>query len=178
MYPYIRLAKELLIHRDAPPLAIGEVHRSELICWPHDIDMWMELNNGRTLTMMDLGRVIMFRRMGLVDVMRRKRWAGTIAGASIRYRRRIRMFERIEMQSAVIGWDDRFTYAEQSLWRGEECCSHALLRMAVTDKDGIVTSDRFAEALGISPESPPLPEWVSAWIDAEGHRPWPPQRHR
>jgi acyl-CoA thioesterase FadM len=47
----------------------------------------MELNNGRTLTMMDLGRVVMFQRMGLTEVMRRKGWAGTIAGASIRYRR-------------------------------------------------------------------------------------------
>jgi hypothetical protein len=31
-------------------------------------------------------------------------------------------------------------------------------------------------ALGQSQASPPLPEWVSAWIAADALRPWPPQR--
>jgi hypothetical protein len=64
MYPFIRLAKELVVHRNAPRLALGETHVTDALCWPWDIDMWMELNNGRTLTMMDLGRVVMFQRMG------------------------------------------------------------------------------------------------------------------
>ena len=73
---------------------------THLVCWPFDIDMWMELNNGRTLTMMDLGRVVMFQRMGMSEVMRRKGWAGAVAGASIRYRKRVKMFDRLELAFA------------------------------------------------------------------------------
>ena len=176
MYPIVRLVKELAVHRNAPPLKVGETHVTQLICWPWDIDLWMELNNGRTLTIMDLGRVVLFRRLGVIGAMRRKRWAGTIAGASVRYRRRVRMFDRIEMKSRIVGWDDRFTYAEQSLWKGPECCSHALLRMAITGSAGIVPSADLARELGLPESSPPLPGWVQAWSEAEARRPWPPMQ--
>jgi acyl-CoA thioesterase FadM len=176
MYPFVRLAKELAVHRSAPRLRVGETHVTQLICWPWDIDLWMELNNGRTLTIMDLGRVVLFRRMGVIGAMRAKRWAGTIAGASVRYRRRVRMFDRIEMRSRIVGWDARFTYAEQSLWRGGECCSHALLRMAITGGKGIVPSADLAAAMGLPAESPSLPPWVAAWAEADALRPWPPMQ--
>jgi acyl-CoA thioesterase FadM len=176
MYPFMRLAKEFLVHRNAPSLAVGETHVTHLICWPSDIDLWMELNNGRTLTMMDLGRVVMFRRMGLTEVMRRNGWAGAVAGASVRYRRRVRMFDRIELRSRIVGWDARFSYAEQSFWRGGECTSHALFRMAITSRHGLVPTAEFLRALGFTGEDPPLPDWVRGWIDAEATRPWPPLR--
>lgn len=176
MYPFVRLAKELAIHRAAPPLGIGEWHVTQLVCWPSDIDLWMELNNGRTLTMMDLGRVVMFKRMGVVDIMRRNRWAGSIVGGSIRYRRRVRMFDRLELRSRLLGWDERFSYVEQSFWRNGECTSHALLRMALSTPAGIVQTADFCAEMGISPDSPTLPEWVTAWVGAEKMRPWPPER--
>lgn len=176
MYPVLRLAKELVLHRNAPPLAVGEAHVTRLVCLPSDIDLWMELNNGRTLTMMDLGRVVLFKRMGIMGAMRRKQWVGTIAGATVRYRRRVRIFDHMELRTRILGWDDRFTYAEQSFWRGEECTSHALFRMAITGGKGIVPSAEIVAELGWPPDGPPLPGWVTAWIAAEAERPWPPAR--
>lgn len=174
MYPVIRMAGALWRFRKAPRLSVGETHVSHHICLPWDIDMWMELNNGRTLTLYDLGRIVLFVRLGITGAMREKGWVGTVAGASVRYRARVRMWDRIEMRSTIIGWDDRFTYAVQSMWRGETCTSQALLRMAVTDRKGIVPSRDLAQVLGLPEESPPLPDWVRAWIAAEGARPWPP----
>jgi hypothetical protein len=86
------------------------------------------------------------------------------------------MFDRIEMRSRILGWDARFTYAEQTLWRGGECCSHALLRMAITGGRGIVPSADLAAAMGLPAESPPLPGWVAAWAEADALRPWPPMQ--
>lgn len=176
MYPFFRIAKELLRHRKSPPLELTETHHSSHICWPWDIDPWLELNNGRTLTLYDLGRIVLFRRLGVVDAMRKHLWAGTVAGASIRYRRRVRAFDRYELKSRIIGWDDRFLYAEQSMWRKGECTSHGLLRMAITAGSGIIPTEQVARALGFDPVSPPLPDWVEAWIEAEGRRPWPPMQ--
>jgi acyl-CoA thioesterase FadM len=175
MYPFVRLAKEFLVHRNAAALPMTGTHVSHHICWPWDLDPWVELNNGRTLTLYDLGRLVLFRRIGVVGMMRQKGWGGTVAGSSVRYRRRVRAFDRIEMRSRILGWDHRFIYVEQAMWKRGECTSHSLLRTAVTDASGIVTPDRVAEALGVSPESPPLPAWVSAWAEADGLRPWPPE---
>jgi acyl-CoA thioesterase FadM len=175
MYPVFRVVKELVKHRSAPPLQLGETHVSHHVCWPWDIDIFLEMNNGRTLTLFDLGRIVMFQRLGLTDLMRTHGMAGTIAGSSVRYRRRVRAFDRLEMRTRIVGWDDRFTYAEQSMWRKGECTSHALLRMAVTDRNGMVPTVRFAELLGEVPDMA-LPPWVEAWSRAEALRPWPPMQ--
>ena len=56
MFPIVRLIKDLLLARRMPPLGVTETHVSHHICWPWDLDIWMELNNGRAMTLYDLGR--------------------------------------------------------------------------------------------------------------------------
>lgn len=174
MYPFIRFAKELWKFRNAAPIGLTETHVSQHRCWPWDLDPWVELNNGRTLTLFDLGRIPMAGRTGLVGVLRARGWGITVAGNSTRYRRRIRAFERFEMRSRVIGWDARFFYVEQSMWKGAECANHILLRKAVTGRDGIVPPAEVLRAMGRQDESPVLPDWVAGWIAADAARPWPP----
>jgi acyl-CoA thioesterase FadM len=179
MYPFARMVKELVKFRNAAPLGLFDTHVSTHRIWPWDLDPWMELNNGRTLTLFDLGRVPLVNRMGLRRVLRGKGWGLTVAGNSTRYRRRVTVFEKLTMKTRLIGWDARFLYTEQSMWRGEECTSHILIRSAIVQaaqgRAGIVTPAEFARALGVPPESPPLPEWVIAWAEADAKRPWPPQ---
>jgi acyl-CoA thioesterase FadM len=177
MYPFLRLARQSLRARRAPRLGLFETHVSDHLCLPWDLDPWFELNNGRTLTIYDLGRIPLATRTGLFDVLRREKWGLTIAGSVVRYRRRVRLFERIEMHSRVLGWDARFLYIDQSMWKSNgDCASHAVYRAALTDAQGIVDTARSSAALGQGPDSPPLPEWVSAWILAEDARPWPPAK--
>ncbi|WP_417207800.1 acyl-CoA thioesterase [Antarctobacter sp.] len=176
MYPFLRLFWQSYLARRAPRLGLLETHVSTHLCMPWDLDLWMELNNGRTLTIYDLGRIPLGYRTGLFDVLQRERWGLTVAGSVVRYRRRVRLFEKIEMHSRLLGWDKRFIYIDQSMWKTNgDCASHAVYRTALTDANGIVTTDRSTTALGVPTESPPLPAWVLKWIEAENARPWPPQ---
>jgi acyl-CoA thioesterase FadM len=175
MYPLFRFAWAMWRVRKAPPLELFAPHHSVHFCWPWDLDPWRELNNGRTLTLFDLGRVPAFARLGMLDVMRAQGWQPAVAGVSVRYRRRVRAFDRLDMVSRLIGWDARFWYAEQSMWRGNDCTTHMLVRGAITGPQGLVPPADVAAAMGKPGESPPLPDWVAAWIEAEAQRPWPPE---
>jgi len=176
MYPFIRMAKELYRYRNAPALPLLGTHVSSHVCWPWDIDLWRELNNGRTLTLFDLGRIPMVRRIGLVAALQKHSWGMTVAGVSVRYRHRIRVFQKVEMRSRVIGWDNRFLYIEQSLWnRHGACTTHALYRTALTGPGGIVEPCMAMPDLHHDGPDPELTDWVQAWIRAEQKRPWPPQ---
>ena len=175
MYPVIRLGIELARARRAPRLAVDGVHVSHHTCWPWDIDPWLELNNGRTLTLYDLGRVPLAVRTGLVAAVRANRWGLAVAGTSIRYRRRVRAFDRIEMRSAFVGRDARFLYVAQAMHCRGEAVSSALIRSAVTSAEGIVAPDRVMAAMGAPGWNRPLPAWIEAWTEAEAKRPWPPE---
>ncbi|MEQ8900160.1 MAG: acyl-CoA thioesterase [Roseovarius sp.] len=177
MYPVLRLIWQLYKHRKSSALPVTGLHVSQHYCLPWDIDLWMELNNGRTLTLYDLGRIPLAGRVGLIKVLRRKRWGLTIAGASVRYRRRIRMFERIEMRSRLVCWDEKFLYLEQSMWTPDgQCANHILYRAAVTGKGGIVAPATVQAELGHDAAQPLHPGWVRAWIEADATRPWPPMQ--
>jgi acyl-CoA thioesterase FadM len=176
MYPYIRLAKEIWKHRNAPKLGILQPHISTHRIWPWDLDPWAELNNGRTLTLFDLGRIPMSIRMGFDLVAKNKGWGITVAGNTTRYRKRVTVWTKLTQVSRVIGWDDRFVYIEQTFWRGPECTAAMLLRSATTSKAGIVPTSDVLAALGLQLKSPDLPEWVQKWIAADALRPWPPHR--
>lgn len=176
MYPYARLCKEIVNARRAPKLGLFDTHVSQHICWPWDIDPWMELNNGRTLTLYDLGRVPLGIRTGLASTVRRMGWGMAIAGNSTRYRKRVTAFQRFEMRSRCIGWDARFIYIDQTMWRNGDCSSQMLARSAVTSRKGIVPPAEVMAAMGQDVSSPALPDWVQAWIDADARRIWPPGR--
>jgi acyl-CoA thioesterase FadM len=174
MYPFARLALALGMASRQPRLGLFDPHVSRHICWPWDLDPWRELNNGRTLTLYDLGRTPLAMRSGLVDALRANGWGMTVAGSSVRYRRRVRMFDRVTMVSRLLGWDARFLYLDQSMWSGADCTSQALIRSAVTSAHGIVAPETVARAMEHAGAGPALPGWVVAWAGAEAQRPWPP----
>ncbi|MEI4484687.1 acyl-CoA thioesterase [Frigidibacter sp. MR17.14] len=175
MYPFLRIQMACGAARRAPPLAMTDTLVTRTTILPWDLDIWNELNNGRTLTLFDLGRLPLLIRTGVLAAARAQGWGLTVAGSSVRYRRRVTLFDRLEMRSRILGWDQRFFYIDQSLWRKDEATSHVLIRKAVAGKQGIVAPAEVLTAMGRPYTSPPLPGWVAAWIGADRERPWPPQ---
>ncbi len=179
MYPFLRLQWQFWRHRNDAALPLTGIHESQHVVMPWDLDMWNELNNGRTLTLYDLGRLPLSKRTGILETVRCERWGMVVAGVSIRYRRRVQGFARITMKSRAVCWDDRFVYTEQAMFRPDgEAASHAMVRLAITDRrnGGVVPPARLLEALGQDPISPPMPDWIADWVRAEAERPWPPMR--
>ena len=175
MYPIIRVIKETLRAKRMPALPPLGAHVSYHRCWPQDLDTFMEMNNGRILSILDIGRTGLAARVGLIDALAKNRWGLTVAGSSLRYRKRLRPFVKFRTISRAVSWDHRFFYIEQSIWIGKDCAVQALFRTAVTDKNGIIDPARVFEYVGHDGAAPEKPAWVQAWIDADNTRPWPPE---
>ena len=170
MYPYFRLLRVMVQARFRRELAINEESVLALRVWPGDIDVFPEMNNGRQLTVMDLGRFDLGMRTGLMRVAHSKRWGFTVAGTSMRYRHRLRIFTRFTLHSRLVGHDKRWFYFLQENRCGGRVFSSALIRAAVTSRAGLVPVDEVLEALGSGQWNPPFPEWVQAWIEADSLR--------
>ncbi|MBF9042359.1 thioeseterase [Rhodobacterales bacterium HKCCE4037] len=175
MYPFARTLTIALAERRKPKLGVYDTHVMEMRCWPVDIDYFFEMNNGRILTLFDLGRTALAIRIGLWDVLKRENWGLVVAGSTVRYRSRVRPFQKFEMRTRFLGWDNRFFYLEQAMWRGETCCNHALLRTGVTKGGRLAPVEDVARAMEMDEVSRPLPEYAQGWAAADATRPWPPE---
>lgn len=175
MYPFARAMLEVARARRLDALPLTGRHVSNHRCWPWDLDPWGELNNGRTLTLYDLGRLPLLERTGLLRLIRERGWGFAMAGASVRWRRRVHAFQPFEMHTRIVSWDARFFHIEQTMWRRGEATSSALYRAAVTGPGGILPPAEVAATMGHDSPPPPLAPWIAAWGKAEAARPWPPE---
>jgi acyl-CoA thioesterase FadM len=170
MYPYLRLVAVVVGAWRRPRLDFGEEGVLRLRVWPTDIDVYPEVNNGRHLTLMDLGRFDFALRSGLMRIAHARRWGFVVAGASIRFRHRLRPLRRFTLHTRLVGRDERWFYFQQLLRRDGRVSSSALVRVALTRRGGLVPTAEVMEALGAPGWGPELPDWVSSWIAADEQR--------
>ncbi len=137
-----------------------------------DIDFYPELNNGRHLTMMDMGRIDLAARTGLLRIVHKKKWGLAVTGASVRFRHRLKAFQSFRLYTRIVAIDERWFYFHQSIVRKGKTHSSALVRAAITSNKGLVPVKEVLDAVGMSDWDPGIPEWVMAWKEAEELRPW------
>ena len=140
---------------------------------PHDCDLNLHLNAGRFLSFMDIARIELLARMRIFSRVIRRGWRPVVGGAVIRYRRSVEPFERFSVQSRMVGWDEKWFYAEHILNRADgSMAAIAYTRVTLRRKEGTVPPRELIELMELSSDtlSPPLPPFVDDWRRAEDAR--------
>jgi acyl-CoA thioesterase FadM len=154
--------------RRRSPLGLQDVSVIRLRVWPHDLDFWGHVNGGRYLTMSDLGRLDLFLRAGFFRAARREGWVLPMGSASVRFRRPLRLFQRIELHTRVLGWDDRWGYLSTDFLRGGKVVATVVMKGLAQDRSGErVSMEAVFARLGWSDEAMPIPPGIQAWVDAD-----------
>jgi acyl-CoA thioesterase FadM len=81
--------------------------------WPSDIDTYGHVNNGRFLTLMDLGRFDHTLRSGLFRTALRNQWRPLVAEATVKFRRELRLGAPFDLATRLVHWDEK--------WRNTLC---------------------------------------------------------
>ena len=135
---------------------------------PNDLDTNLHLNNGRYLTLMDLGRVDLLVRLGVVREMRRRRWGGVVASLTVRFRRPLNLFHRFELHTRLLCWDDRWFYMEQRFVRAGETAAVAVVKARFVAAGGRrLPPAEVVAATHHAIDSPPMPPGIREWVEAE-----------
>ncbi len=165
MYPILRSLKvaALAWGRRMPAMAESVVR---FRVWPNDIDVNLHLNNGRYLTLMDLGRLDLGMRSGLARVCLKRRWQPLVGAVQIRFRRGLAPLSRFTLHTRLVCWDEKWFYLEQRTVTGQIVRSQALIKILVRDGKKNLPPQMVADAVGAGP-SPPMPEEVRLLRDAE-----------
>lgn len=174
MYPIIRLLTSSTQAALSESIEIDAICETRFRCMPWDIDLFLEMNNGRILTLYDIGRFDLSIRSGLAKILKQKRWGLVVAGSSVRYRRRVKMFDKVVMRTQIVGFDDRWIYIAQSMWVKGQPSSSVLLRTGITVKGKTIPPAEVLDAMNVSNWKPEPSSWVESWVASEENRPWPP----
>lgn len=183
MYPFLRLTQNIIssataYHKSKKSgtlIGLTDTTEYRFIANINDIDNFFEMNNGRILTLFDLGRNDFAIRTGLGKKLLQQRWGLVVAGSTIQYRKRVRLFDKVLMKTRVCAIDDKWFYMEQTMWVKGRCTCHVLLRTAVTNfmTGKPIPTAQVLSSLGYDDVGLPPDEWVQAWIDADKQRPFP-----
>ncbi|WP_454852518.1 acyl-CoA thioesterase [Promicromonospora soli] len=139
---------------------------------PQDLDFMMVVNNGTYLQLMDLAGARHLGRNGGLRLAAKRSWYGYVVASTMRYRRPLRLWDRFEATSRVLGWDDRVFYTEYVITRDGELCTrgvvcyryvHRRSREPVSPRDIVPLLAEQQGYVDAIPESPELPADVAAW---------------
>ncbi|WP_025652935.1 MULTISPECIES: acyl-CoA thioesterase [unclassified Psychrobacter] len=179
MYPFLRYSKSIvsavIANKKGQSLDLAQTSEVMVRCSLTDLDPMLEMNNGRVLTVYDIGRTDFIIRTGLGRLLLKQRWGMVVAGSTIQYRKRIRLLDKITIRTHIVGIDERWIYLEHSMWVKGKPCSSMLLRTGVTEGGRVVDTARVLEGLGKADLKLPPTGYVAEWIESDSDRPWPPE---
>lgn len=135
---------------------------------PLDLDSYLHVNNGTYLQMMDVARNNQIADLGMFPLARRKGWAPVVAASTVKYRRSLRPFNRFEITTRILGWDERVFYLEQVFTRGGKLAARGIVASRFLDRTGgrIAPHRVVQDATGENLPSPTLPADVLTWARA------------
>ena len=164
---FLRLLLLLLTARFRPRCEVLGPVRKRFVVWPPDLDVLLHVNNGVYLSMLDVARVDLMLRSGMASGLRKHKIYPVVAAETIRFRRSLQLFQAFEVETTVLGWDEKAIIIQHHFLRRGELIADAVVRARFLRRQGGTVSSRelleildVAERVGPSPELPP---WVDAW---------------
>lgn len=172
---WLRLLWLFATSRFRPPILLPNgVSVLRFRVWPHDLDLSLHMNNGRYLTIMDQGRLDVMVQSGLWRRVVANKWVPIVSAIKIRYRRELRLFDRVRLETRLVNWVGDNVVMEQifvleSGPRAGQTAAHLLFKGGLYDRGAkkFVAIERLMHEAGISVENPPLSPEVEAFLKAD-----------
>ncbi len=135
---------------------------------PNDLDVNRHMTNSRYLLAMDLGRWDFAMRTRMWREMGRRRWFPLVGSATLRFRRGLDAFQRYELRTRLVAWDEKWCWFEQRFCVGESLHAVGRVKFLLRGPQGNVPTAELLAACGppAAPEEQ-LPEAIRLWQQAE-----------
>lgn len=151
-----------------PGRALLDVSVTRMRVRPGDLDFYLHVNNGVYLQMMDIARSNFIADLGAFGLLQDKGWYPVVAASTMKYRRSLQLWDRFEIATRVLGWDERVVYLEQVFTRRGDLCARGLVagRFLARGSGERVPAPDVVGLLGGDHVSPELPADVTSWSRA------------
>ena len=161
---WLRLLRVRLAAQRGPRVSLWDTVATRFRVVTTDLDTVGHMNNGRYLTLLDLGRLDLMVRSGFWQRCRDRGWFPVVAGQTITYWKDLTLGQSFDVHTRVAGVDERWVYLEQTFRRGDVVHARALIRACFVERGrGRVPTAELDEELGGFPDHLSVPDWVRSW---------------
>ena len=137
----------------------------ELRVSPSDLDVYGHMNNGRYLTLMDLGRMDLIMRTGLGKVTRKRGWKPLVGSVRIRYRRSLKLFNSFNLHTKIASWNEKWFVIEQRFERHGQTVAQAWVKGLFFGPKGKVPTRELLTTMGVDGLPAALPSSLQNWLE-------------
>ena len=141
------------------PLEILDESILSLRVLPNDIDI-SKITNDRYLALTDLGRIDLAVRNGLLQTMFKRRWAPLAYVVMIRFRHPLVVFQKYQLRTQIIYWDDDSLYLRQRFARSGRIVATGYVYATLLGPDSRVSPQDIFAVARQHPVRPEMPEVV------------------
>ncbi len=128
---YLRLLFIFIVAKFKKRVSLFEEIKTSHRVFPNDLDLFGHMNNGRYFTVTDIARIDMLIRSGLWQELKKRKIIGVNAGQTVQFRKPLRPFQKYEIITKTIGWDNKHFYVENRFVSKKGVHALVLIRVRV-----------------------------------------------
>ncbi|MCB4207826.1 acyl-CoA thioesterase [Arthrobacter sp. UM1] len=164
MHYLLRTLFSLAISRRRPALSLWDTSSVRMRALPMDVDLAVHINNGVYFTLFDLGRFDLLVRSGAFDEARRRGYSPVVSAETISFRKPLNLGKRYEMQTRLLGTDEKAVYFEQRMVADGEVFARGYICTRMTSDEGPVPVEDLLALGDPAPEGRNhVPQWLLDW---------------
>ncbi len=134
---------------------------------PNDLDLNIHMNNGRFLSVMDLGRLDLLIRTDLAAALFKHRWQPLVGAINVRYKVSLLPFQKYQLHTKVIGWDEKWFYIEQRFVRKNRTIAVALVKALFRGDHRNIPPEETLKLIHVNIDAPLMPDKILKWLSME-----------
>jgi acyl-CoA thioesterase FadM len=155
---------ESFFRRKLHPLSESVLHLRVL---PNDLDLNIHMNNGRYLSLMDLGRLDLLIRTDLAKALVRHRWQPLVGAVNVRYKMSLLPFQKYKLKTKVVGWDEKWFYIEQRFERRNRTIAVGLVKALFRGDHRNISPQETLRLINVNIDPPKMPDNITKWLSME-----------
>ena len=134
-----------------------------------DLDLNLHMNNGRYLTIMDLGRFDLMLKAGVFWTLAKKGYYPVVSSESIRFKKSLEPFQIFTVTTAIESWNDKDFFMTQKFTRNGMVVAEGYVkgRFKQRKRKGSVPTSEVFELIGKPYDGPRLSELANSQIKVE-----------
>ena len=95
----------------------------------------------------------------------KKAWVPVTTAETMRYKKSVMAFNRVKLITRMVHWNERRFYLEHIFYVNNEVYAHTYVEGLVRSPKGHLKPQEAFLSLGVTRQSPPMPEKLQGWVD-------------